>query len=87
MTGLRPDDGQRRHELHQWRIVVIEPKCPLLPVGDARRHVHHFIDGRVLLKQAASGQCVMERQEPDHGEARRDSSAIVGRSRMIDRRE
>ena len=66
---------------------MIEPECPLLPVRDARRHVHDLIDGGILLEKAAGGQPVMKRQEADHGESGREIPAKGRGPVVFDRRD
>ena len=66
----RPDDRQRRDQLHERRVVVIEAKSPLLPVTHPGRQVEYLVDRRVFLKQTLCRQSVVQREQPSHRHAR-----------------
>ncbi len=61
---LGPHDRQGGDHLDQRRVMVVEPESMLLPVGDTGRQVNHFVNGRVLLNQAASAKATCRASSP-----------------------
>ena len=53
---------------------MVEPERPLLPVGHARRQMHHLVDGRILLDQAPLGQRQVKCEQASDGQRRSEPS-------------